>query len=97
MSIRSRNSSRRLSYLHLNVQHPGELETVFETIAKKWGTLDTVLHSIAFAPKEDLQGRVVDCSKDGFSDGNGTVVLVLYSDGEIGRATDEGRWNFFSR
>ena len=53
-------------YLPLNVQHPGELEAVFETIAKKWGTLDTVLHSIAFAPKEDLQGRVVDCSKDGF-------------------------------
>ena len=53
-------------YLPLNVQHPGELETVFETIAKKWDTLDTVLHSIAFAPKEDLQGRVVDCSKDGF-------------------------------
>lgn len=50
----------------LDVQKPGELEAVFEAIAKKWGTLDIVLHSIAFAPKEDLHGRVVDCSKDGF-------------------------------
>ena len=34
--------------------------------SKKWGTLDLCLHSIAFAPKDDLQGRVVDCSKEGF-------------------------------
>ena len=53
-------------YLPLNVQQPNELETVFEAIDKKWGKIDIVLHSIAFAPKEDLQGRVVDCSKDGF-------------------------------
>ncbi len=53
-------------YMPLDVKKPGELEAVFDTIKKKWGKLDTVLHSIAFAPKEDLQGRVVDCSKDGF-------------------------------
>ena len=44
----------------------GQLEAVFDSIKAKWGTLDFVLHSIAFAPKEDLQGRVVDCSKEGF-------------------------------
>ena len=44
----------------------GQLEAVFESIEKKWGKLDLCLHSIAFAPKADLQGRVVDCSKDGF-------------------------------
>lgn len=53
-------------YMPLDVQKPGELEAVFETIKKKWRKIDIVLHSIAFAPKEDLQGRVVDCSKDGF-------------------------------
>jgi enoyl-[acyl-carrier protein] reductase I len=53
-------------YMPLDVQKPGEMEAVFEAIAKKWGTLDIVLHSIAFAPKQDLHGRVVDCSKDGF-------------------------------
>ena len=53
-------------FLPLDLQHEGQLEAVFESIAKKWGKLDLCLHSIAFAPKEDLQGRVVDCSKDGF-------------------------------
>jgi enoyl-[acyl-carrier protein] reductase I len=50
----------------LNVQVEGQLEAVFETIKKQWGKLDICLHSIAFAPKQDLQGRVVDCSKEGF-------------------------------
>lgn len=53
-------------YLPMNVEQPGDLEGVFEAIERKWGKLDIVLHSIAFAPKQDLQGRVVDCSKDGF-------------------------------
>ncbi len=44
----------------------GELEAVFEKIEKKWGKLDFLLHSVAFAPKEDLHARVIDCSKDGF-------------------------------
>jgi enoyl-[acyl-carrier protein] reductase I len=53
-------------YMPLDVRQPGEMEKVFETIEKEWGVLDIVLHSIAFAPKDDLQGRVVDCSKEGF-------------------------------
>ena len=50
----------------LDVQGDGQLEAVFEHIEEKWGELDLCLHSIAFAPRQDLQGRVVDCSKDGF-------------------------------
>lgn len=50
----------------LDLQKPGELEAVFDAVKQKWGSLDIVLHSIAFAPKEDLHGRVVDCSCDGF-------------------------------
>lgn len=53
-------------YMPLDVQKPGEMEQVFEAVDKKWGKLDIVLHSIAFAPKDDLHGRVVDCSKEGF-------------------------------
>ena len=51
----------------LNVQQPGELETVFERIRETWGRLDIALHSIAFAPKEDLQGGLLNCSAAGFS------------------------------
>jgi len=43
----------------LDVSRPGQMEAVFERIAKDWGTLDFVVHSIAFSPKEALQGRVV--------------------------------------
>jgi enoyl-[acyl-carrier protein] reductase I len=53
-------------FMPLDLQHEGQLEAVFEKIEKTWGKLDLCLHSIAFAPKEDLQGRVVDVSKDGF-------------------------------
>ncbi len=52
-------------FMPLDLQHEGQLETVFNEIGKKWGKLDLCLHSIAFAPKDDLQGRVVDCSKEG--------------------------------
>jgi enoyl-[acyl-carrier protein] reductase I len=53
-------------FMPLNLEVEGQLEAVFQTIEKEWGELDIALHSIAFAPKEDLQGRVVDCSKNGF-------------------------------
>jgi len=44
----------------------GQMESVFEHIGKAWGALDFLVHSIAFAPKEALQGRVVDVSREGF-------------------------------
>jgi enoyl-[acyl-carrier protein] reductase I len=53
--------------LPCDVRVPGELEAVFETIRKKWGQFDFLLHAIAFAPVEDLHGRVVDCSAAGFA------------------------------
>lgn len=53
-------------FLPCDVREEGQLEGVFETIEQKWGHLDFVLHSIAFAPREDLHGRVTDCSRDGF-------------------------------
>jgi enoyl-[acyl-carrier protein] reductase I len=54
-------------FLPLDVAKPGELETVFDHIASKWGRLDILVHSIAFAPKEDLQGGLLNCSSLGFS------------------------------
>ena len=52
--------------LQLDVEQPGQMEAVFEAITRQWGRLDFVLHSIAFAPKGDLHGRVTDCSREGF-------------------------------
>jgi enoyl-[acyl-carrier protein] reductase I len=49
-----------------DVRQPGQLEAVFQAVERQWEGLDFLLHSIAFAPREDLHGRVVDCSQDGF-------------------------------
>jgi enoyl-[acyl-carrier protein] reductase I len=54
-------------FLPLDVSKPGELEAAFEAITKQWGKLDILVHSIAWAPKEDLQGGLLDCSADGFA------------------------------
>ncbi len=51
----------------LDVRASGQMEAVFERIAKEWGKLDFAVHSIAFSPKEALQGRVVDVSLEGFT------------------------------
>lgn len=51
----------------LDVSVPGQLEAVFDRIRESWGKLDIVVHSIAFAPKEDLRGGLLDCSAEGFA------------------------------
>jgi len=54
-------------FMPLDVAKPGELEAVFERIRSQWGRLDLLVHSIAFAPKADLQGGLLDCSAEGFA------------------------------
>ncbi|MDM7255863.1 MAG: enoyl-ACP reductase FabI [Paracoccus sp. (in: a-proteobacteria)] len=51
----------------LDVTHPDQMAALFDRITRTWGRLDTLVHSIAFAPKADLHGRVVDCSVEGFA------------------------------
>jgi len=54
-------------FLPLDVGVPGELEAVFDAVRRKWGKLDVLVHSIAWAPKDDLQGGLLNCSADGFA------------------------------
>ena len=54
-------------FMPLDVSVPGQLEAVFERIGEEWGQLDSLVHSIAFAPREDLQGGLLDCSAEGFA------------------------------
>ena len=53
--------------LPLDVRSQEQLDALFGEITDKWGQLDTLLHSIAFSKKEDLHGRVIDCSAEGFA------------------------------
>ncbi len=53
--------------LPLNVDHDNEMDAVFKAIEEQWSSLDFLLHSIAFCPKDDLHGRVTDCTREGFA------------------------------
>jgi enoyl-[acyl-carrier protein] reductase I len=50
----------------VEVRDPAQVDALFEAIAAKWGQLDILVHSIAFAPRQALEGRVTDCPRDGF-------------------------------
>lgn len=54
----------------------GELEAVFEKVTQSWGALDFLVHAVAYADKDELQGRFVDCSAEGFAD---AMVLSCHS------------------
>jgi enoyl-[acyl-carrier protein] reductase I len=51
----------------MDVAKPGQLEALFDMIATRWGKLDSLVHSIAFAPRDDLQGGLLNCSAEGFA------------------------------
>jgi enoyl-[acyl-carrier protein] reductase I len=53
-------------FMPLEVRDPAQVDALFEAIAARWGGLDLLVHSIAFAPRDALQGRVTDCPRDGF-------------------------------
>ena len=53
--------------LPLDLRDPDALDSVFAAVSERWGVLHAALHSIAFAPKDDLHGRLVDSSAAGFA------------------------------
>ena len=54
-------------FLPCDVEQAGQLEAVFDAARERWGRIDFALHSIAYAPLEDLHGRLVDSSAEGFA------------------------------
>jgi len=69
----------------LDVQQPGQMEAVFQRIGKEWKRVDFVIHSIAFAPRQDLRGRVMDCSAEGFLQ---AMLVSCYSFLEMARRAE---------
>ncbi|MHC5108967.1 MAG: enoyl-ACP reductase FabI [Planctomycetota bacterium] len=54
-------------FMPLDVSRVEEMEALFDGIRREWGQLDILVHSIAWAPKGDLQGGLLNCSADGFA------------------------------
>ncbi len=51
----------------LDVQDDSQMDALFQQIESQWGSLDFVLHAVAWCPMQDLHGRVTDSSREGFS------------------------------
>jgi enoyl-[acyl-carrier protein] reductase I len=49
-----------------DVSDMANLDTAFETLAAKWGTIDFLVHAIGFSDKSELRGQFVDTSLDNF-------------------------------
>ena len=54
-------------FMPLDVSQVGELEALIDRIHNEWGKLDILVHSIAWAPKDDLHGGLLSCSAEGFA------------------------------
>jgi enoyl-[acyl-carrier protein] reductase I len=52
--------------LSCDVSDDASIDAVFSAIEKEWGSLDFVVHSVAYSDKEELSGRYVDTSRDNF-------------------------------
>ena len=52
--------------LPCDVSRDEDIEAVFAILRERWGELDAVIHSVAFAVREELKGRFVDTSRQGF-------------------------------
>src|ERR1700677_3178217 len=52
--------------LPADVESDEQLDAVFATLQREWGTLDFLVHAIAFSDKDELKGRYVDTSRANF-------------------------------
>lgn len=68
--------------MNCDVEAPGELEAIVNHAVERFGQLDFVIHSIAWAPLADLHGKVVDSSREGFSR---AMSVSCHSFAELGR------------
>jgi enoyl-[acyl-carrier protein] reductase I len=50
-----------------DVEKDDELDTAFDTLKKEWGTIDFVVHAIAFSDRNELSGRYADTTRANFA------------------------------
>ena len=68
--------------LPCDVGNDAELGAVFATLAEAWGTLDFLVHSLAYSDKNELKGRYVDTSRQNFLS---TLSISCYSFTDVAR------------
>src|SRR5919112_8813 len=68
--------------LPCDVEDLGSVDAVFDSLDGAWGSLDFVVHAIAFSDKNELKGRYADTSRENFSR---TMLISCFSFTEIAR------------
>ena len=68
--------------LPADVENDQSLEAVFSEIERQWGSLDFLVHAIAFSDKNELKGRYVDTTRENF---RRTMEISCYSFTDIAR------------
>jgi enoyl-[acyl-carrier protein] reductase I len=61
---------------HCDVTEPATVDAAFAAVEAKWGTLDFLVHAIAFSDKDELTGRYVDTTAENFAK---TMLVSCYS------------------
>ena len=61
---------------HCDVTEPATIDAAFDAVKKAWGSLDFLVHAIAFSDKSELDGRYVDTTADNFTK---TMLISCYS------------------
>lgn len=70
----------------VDVTDEASMDTAFEGIKEKWGTIDFVVHAIAFSNKDELTGRIMNTSRDNFGR---SMEISCYSLIDVARRSHE--------
>jgi enoyl-[acyl-carrier protein] reductase I len=65
-----------------DVENASDVENVFDIIAEEWGSIDFVVHAIAFSDKNQLKGYYADTTRDNFIK---TMVISCFSFTEVAK------------
>ncbi|MEK6704942.1 MAG: enoyl-ACP reductase FabI [Bdellovibrionota bacterium] len=74
-----------------DVSDDAQLDALFEKVKTKWGVIDYLIHSIAFANREDLENRFVNTSRSGFHTALDISVYSLIAAAKRSEPLMEGR------
>jgi enoyl-[acyl-carrier protein] reductase I len=72
--------------LPCDVEDEASLKAVFDALRSAWGSIDFVVHAIAFSDKAELKGRYADTSRENFSR---TMIISCFSFTEVARLAAE--------
>ena len=64
--------------LPCDVEDIASVDAVFAELKKQWGTMDFLVHAIAFSDKNELKGRYADTTRANFQPHHGDLLLLLH-------------------